>query len=36
LRGKGTNRRGAENAEEEEERIKLEIGLPCKVRLTEY
>jgi hypothetical protein len=30
------NRRGAEGAEEEEERIKLEVGLPGKVCMTEY
>jgi hypothetical protein len=36
LRGKGTNRRGAENAEEEEERISFEIGLPGKVCVVNY
>jgi hypothetical protein len=30
------NRRGAESAEEEEERIKLEIGLPGKLGVTKY
>jgi hypothetical protein len=30
------NHRGAENAEEEKERISLEIDLPDKVCVTEY
>jgi hypothetical protein len=34
--GKGMNRRGAEGAEEEKERISLEVGLLSKVDLSEY
>jgi hypothetical protein len=30
------NRRGAEGAEEEEERISFEIGLPSKVGVADY